>query len=184
VSQLVAPSDSLRRECIERIVFDEATIGRRVRELGAAISRDYRGCDLVVVGILYGASIFTADLVRSLTIPTGVDFVSISRYRRSSGFKEVKITQDVACDLADRHVLLVEDIIDTGLTLNYLVKIFGVRKPGSISICTLLDRPALRLAQIPVKYVGFEVDEKFLIGYGLDYKDRFRDLPYIASMKI
>ncbi|UCF35635.1 MAG: hypoxanthine phosphoribosyltransferase [Acidobacteriota bacterium] len=177
-------SDSLALPPIEEIVLDEVTIAARVKELGAEITRDFKGCELTVVGILKGAQVFASELVRKISLPTTLEFMSISRYQRRPAAKEVSIIHDLEQDIAGRHVLIVEDIVDTGLTLNYLESVLRKRNPASISICSLLDRPALRLAEIPMRYVGFNVNEEFLIGYGLDYRDRFRDLPFIATMAL
>lgn len=178
---ILAKTDPLQ---LKAIVCDEEVIVRRVKQLAEEITRDYRHKDLVVVGILKGAHIFACDLVRNLSFSAVLEFMSISRYKRAPGFKEVKITKDLDTDLTGRHVLLVEDIVDTGLTLNYLIEVLKARQPASIAVCSLLDRPALRLAEIPMKYVGFNVNEEFLVGYGLDYRDQYRDLPFIAELEI
>lgn len=181
----IAPASESFSHVIESVVFDESTLQRRVKEIAAQVSLDYRGKDLIVVGILKGAHIFTCDLVRNITIPVVMDFVSISRYKRAPNHKEVKITHDLEADISGKDILLVEDIIDTGLTLHYLAGILKKREPKSVAICSLLDRPALRLAEIPMKYVGFNVDEEqFLIGYGLDYREQYRELPFIAEMNL
>jgi len=181
----IAPASESFSQVIESVVFEEATIQRRVKEIAAQVTLDYRGRDLIVIGILKGAHIFTSDLVRNITIPVVMDFVSISRYKRAPGYKEVTITHDLEADIRGRDILLVEDIIDTGLTLHYLAGILKQREPKSVAICSLLDRPALRLAEIPMKYVGFNVDEEqFLIGYGLDYREQYRELPFIAEMHL
>jgi len=169
---------------IREVVYDEAVLRRRVAELAAEISRDYAGSDLAVVGILKGAYLFACDLVRALSVPCVLDFVSISRYRRAPSQREVRITCDLEIDPRGRDLLIVEDIVDTGLTLHYLIDVLRRREPRSVGICSLLDRPNLRLAQIPVRYVGFDVNDDFLVGYGLDYRERFRNLPFIASMEL
>ena len=166
------------------VVYDEKTIRTRVAQLGLRISTDYAGRELLVVGILKGALVFTCDLVRELEIPLQLDFIAISRYAAQRRTGKVRIVKDLQEDIAGRHVLLVEDIVDTGLTANYLCSLLSARKPRSLSLCTLLDRPDLRLAELPLNYVGFQVSREFLIGYGLDYRDRYRDLPFIASMNL
>ncbi len=166
------------------VVYDEKTIRTRVAQLGLRISTDYAGRELLVVGILKGALVFTCDLVRELEIPLQLDFIAISRYAAQRRTGKVRIVKDLQEDIAGRHVLLVEDIVDTGLTANYLCSLLSARKPMSLSLCTLLDRPDLRLAELPLNYVGFQVSREFLIGYGLDYRDRYRDLPFIASMNL
>lgn len=178
----IQAADLIRRYPIRQIVLSEEEIRNRVQTLAREISQDYRGGDLLLVGILKGAQIFATDLLRHLSIPAQLEFVSISRYRRSPEVKEVQITQDLQSEVALKDVLIVEDIVDTGLTLNFLVKLFAARKPASVRICSLLDRPALRLAEIPLSYVGFDVSEDFLVGYGLDYQERFRNLPFIATL--
>ena len=166
------------------VVFDEARIRNRVDELAAAISTDYVGHDLVMIGILKGAYVFTCDLSRALSIPAVVDFASISRYRRAPDQREVRITHDVEADLQGKDVLLVEDIIDTGLTLHYLVQEFGRRGSKSMALCSLLDRPDLRLADTQLDYTGFEVSDEFLVGYGLDFREQYRNLPYIGRLAL
>ncbi len=169
---------------VDEIVYDEATILKRVEELARRIERDYRGRDLMVVGILKGAFVFTCDLIRNISSPVGLDFISVSRYhpRRDQG--RVRLLKDLQEEITGRHVLLVEDIIDTGLTAHSLLGLLTRRKPASIRICTLLDRRDLRLVEVPIRYVGFQASGAFLIGYGLDYQDRYRNLPFIASMDL
>lgn len=165
------------------VVYGADEIAARVAGLAAAIEADYAGRDLVLVGILKGAALFTADLVRDLNRDVDVDFLSLSRFPAGDA-RQVRLTRDLDCDICDRHLLLIEDLIDTGLTLHYLVRQLGTREPASIAICTLLDRPALRLARIPVRYVGFDIGDEFVVGYGLDYKERFRDLPDIRVLEL
>ena len=138
----------------------------------------------MVAGILQGALVFTRDLVKNLSFPVSPDFIRISRYGRQSRTGEVEIVKDLQEDIQGRHLLLIEDIVDTGLTLNYLVRILLERKPASLAICTLLDRTELRLAEVPIEYVGFNVNDEFLIGYGLDYREYYRDLPFVATMNL
>ncbi len=174
------PFDSV----VDEIVYDEATILKRVAELARRIERDYQGRDLMVVGILKGAFVFTCDLIRNLATPVGLDFISVSRYRPRRDQGRVRLLKDLQEDITGRHVLLVEDIIDTGLTAHSLLGLLARRKPASIRICTLLDRRDLRLVEVPIRYAGFEASGAFLIGYGLDYQDRYRNLPFIASMDL
>ncbi len=168
---------------IDTILLDEKTLSRRVRQLGSEITRDYRGEALTIVCILTGAFIFTCDLMRALRLSVVCEFISISRYSRRPATGAVKILKDLQSDISGRHVLLVEDIVDTGLTLHYLVRNLSVRNPASLNICALLDRPELRLADIPIRYTGFNVTSQFLIGYGLDFQGKYRNLPFIATMK-
>lgn len=168
-------------DAVNRVVFDEQTISRRVGELADEINRDYRGKDLAVVGILQGAYAFTRDLVRELASPVSPDFMRISRYQKPfTG--EVEIVEDLQQDITGRHVLLVEDIVDTGLSLNYLVQVLVDRNPASLEVCALLNRSELRLVEIPIKYVGFQVSDEFLIGYGLDFRGGYRELPFVATL--
>ena len=168
---------------VGRIVYDEATIRRRVRELGEAISRDYRDLHPVLVSVLKGAIYFLADLSRALRIPHQLDFLAISRYGRSSDETGVvRITKDLDIPITGRHVLMVEDIIDTGLTLGYLLRILEGRRPASLYVCTLLDNRARRLVDLPIRYRGFEGPDEFLVGYGLDWREDLRHLPYLAVL--
>jgi len=169
---------------VREVVFSEEAISLRVRQLAREITRDYQGEELTVVGILKGAQIFCCDLVRHLQLSASLDFMSISSYKQARGPKEVRITKDLEGSIEGKHLLLVEDIVDTGLTLNYLIDVLATRKPRSVFVCSLLDRPSLRLAEIPLKYVGFDAGQEFLVGYGLDYRDHYRDLPYIASVDL
>ena len=171
-------------DVVKKVVFDEATLIRRVDELAQDISRDYEGRELVAIGILNGAFMFASDLVRRLVLPVSIDFMAISRYDQRPPTGEVKILKDARQDLKGKEVLLIEDIVDTGLTLNYLIGNLAGRAPASLKICTLLDRTDLRLVDIPIQYVGFNVNHEFLIGYGLDYRDYYRNLPYVASMNL
>jgi hypoxanthine phosphoribosyltransferase len=181
MSQLTAPP--LETGLVGEVVIPAAAIAVRVEELARRISRDYRDKEPLLVAVLKGAWVFATDLARRLETPAQLDTIAVARYRRSPGFREVRITQDVAVPLRGRHVLIVEDIVDTGLTLHYLVQELQRREPASVAVCSLLDRPGLRLAEIPLHYVGFEVAEDFLIGYGLDYQERFRNLPDIRVLK-
>ena len=165
------------------VIFSAEQIRARVGELATDIGRDYAGRDLVVAGILKGASIFAADLVRRLERDVDLDFLSVSRFP-AAGSRQVRLTRDLECDIGNRHLLLVEDLVDTGLTLHYLVRQLGARQPASIAICTLLDRPVLRLARIPIRYVGFDIGDEFVVGYGLDYRERFRELADIRSVAL
>jgi hypoxanthine phosphoribosyltransferase len=155
----------------------------RVAELGAEISRDYEGKDLVMVGILKGAVLFLADLMRHLTVPSEVDFMAVSSYgSRTDSSGVVRILKDLDSWIEGRDVLIVEDIIDSGLTLHYLMRNLNARNPGSLEVCSLLTKPERRRVDLPIKYVGFEIANRFAIGYGLDHKQRFRNLNYVAAL--
>ncbi|WP_028125029.1 hypoxanthine phosphoribosyltransferase [Eremococcus coleocola] len=170
---------------IERVLVSPEEIHAAVVRLGAQLTQDYRGKEVVVVGILRGAAVFMADIIREMDIYLDIDFMDVSSYgeeTESSG--EVKIIKDLDTRLEGRHVLVVEDIIDTGRTLNYLVELFKYRKAASVKVCTLLDKPERRIVKnlIP-DYVGLEVPNEFVVGYGLDFKQKYRNLPYIGVLK-
>lgn len=168
---------------IQRVLYSEEAIGEKVKEIGEKISKDYAGKDLLVVVILKGSAIFAADLVRNISIHCNIDFMSVSSYgngTESSG--EVKILKDIT-NIEGRNVLIVEDIVDSGITLSHLVQILNKRNPNSIEIATLLNKPSRRVEQVDVKYYGYEVPNEFLVGYGLDYDEKYRNLPYIGILK-
>ena len=157
----------------------------RVRELAAEVSADYQGREPLVIGVLKGAVFFIADLLRLMTVPVELDFMAVSSYgssTHSSGV--VRILKDLDIPIAGRHVLVVEDVIDSGLTLSYLLKNLASREPASLEICTLLTKPGHKRLNIPIRYVGFELPDAFVIGYGLDYSERWRNLPYIAVLEL
>jgi hypoxanthine phosphoribosyltransferase len=164
------------------VVIDEQRLRARVRELGAEISRDYAGRTPVVVAVLKGSFIFLADLVRELTINVNVDFMAITRYGAGRRGGVVRIEKDLDLSVTGRDVLVVEDIVDTGLTLGYLVRNLQAREPAGIAVCTLLDRRVRRLANLPIRYTGFEVPDRFLVGYGLDQNEKYRNLPHLAAL--
>lgn len=166
---------------VEPLIPAEA-IQSRVAELGAAISQDYAGLPLVLVGILKGAFVFMADLCRHLSVPVEFDFMAVSSYgaaTKSSGV--VRIVKDLDRDLRDRHVLIVEDIVSSGLTVSYLRRVLAARSPASVEVCALLVKDEPRPEEIPIKYVGFHIPDVFVVGYGLDLDERFRNLPYVAD---
>lgn len=169
---------------VKQIILNEHAIAGIVRRMAGQIRQDYGNSDVLLLGVLQGARPFSRDLYQQLPPPAELDWVGISRYRSSRGPRKVRIVRDTPISLKNRHVLLVEDIVDTGLSLHYLIHVLAKREPASVHVCTLLDRPGLRLAEIPVRYVGEHVSEDFLIGYGLDYKDRYRELPFIATMDL
>lgn len=167
-----------------QVIVSEEDIRRRLKELGEAITRDYRGKDLVMVGVLKGAFVFLADLVREVDLPLEVDFVAVSSYGDdtvSSGV--VRIIKDLDLDISGRHVLLVEDIVDTGLTLRYLVDLLKARDPASLEVCALLNKPAARKVEVEIKYCGFDIPSLFVVGYGLDCAERYRHLPYVKALE-
>lgn len=164
-------------------LFNVEQIQEKVKELGARISNDYQGKKLVVVSILRGAFIFTADLVRYIKVPLVLDFLVATSYMHENTTGEVDIHCDIRVDIHGKDVLIVEDIIDTGITLNYVREMFMQREPRSIKICGLLDKRERRVVDVPVDYIGFQIPNKFVVGYGLDYDNKFRNLPYIAIFK-
>ncbi len=168
---------------IAEILIPEAEIQAKVRELGRAISRDYAGKDLVLISVLRGGFVFLADLCRVITLPVTIDVMAVSSYgpdARPLGV--VKILKDLDESVTDREILVVEDVIDTGLTLSYLLRNLEPRGPASLKVCVLLDKPARRIVDLPIAYRGFEVPDKFVVGYGLDYRQRYRNLPYIGIL--
>lgn len=166
-----------------QVIISEEKLKKRVQELGKEISADYRGKNPLLVGILRGGFIFTADLVRLLDFPHEIDFISVSSYGHStSSSGAVRLLKDLNTSVQKRHLLLVDDIIDTGLTINYIAKSLELRKPASLAIVTLLEKEIKRKFELPTKYVGFKIPETFVVGYGLDYKQRYRNLPFIAQL--
>jgi hypoxanthine phosphoribosyltransferase len=168
---------------VGEVLIDQTSLQNRIVELGAEISADFAGRDLLLVGVLKGAVFFMADLMRELTVPCEIDFMAISSYGAatdSSGV--VRILKDLDINVAGRDVLVVEDIIDSGLTLSYLMRNLRARKPASLEVCALLTKPERREIDVPVRYVGFEIPNRFVIGYGLDFAERYRNLPYVAVL--
>jgi hypoxanthine phosphoribosyltransferase len=168
---------------VGEVLIDQDTLAARVAELGAEVSADYEGRDLLLIGVLKGAVFFMADLMRHLTVPCEVDFMAISSYgdaTDSSGI--VRILKDLDINIEGRDVLVVEDIIDSGLTLSYLIRNLESREPASLEVCALLTKPSRREIDVPVRYVGFEIPNKFVVGYGLDFAERYRNLPYVGVL--
>lgn len=169
---------------IQEILITGEQIQGRVKELGAQISEDYRGNCPVLVGVLKGVLFFMADLLRVITIPTEVDFLAVSSYSaqaRNEGV--VRLVKDLELPIKNRHVLFVEDVIDTGLTLNYLLRSLREREPASLEVCVLFNKPARRLIDIPLKYKGFDLPDRFVVGYGLDHDEKYRNLPFVGLLK-
>ena len=167
------------------VLISEKEIADKVKAIAKQIEKDYEGEELLVVGILKGASVFVSDLIRNINLDVNIDFMSVSSYgngTESSG--TVRILKDLDVDIANKNVLIVEDIIDSGLTLSNLVKELGIRNPKSLKLCTLLDKPERRTVNIPVDYVGFVIEDKFIVGYGIDWAEKYRNLPYIGSVNL
>jgi hypoxanthine phosphoribosyltransferase len=169
---------------VGEILVQRDDLTHRVRELAAEISRDYKGRDLFLVGVLKGAVFFLSDLMRHLEIPCEVDFMAVSSYGSSTDSSGVvRILKDLDAPIEGREVLIVEDIVDSGLTLSYLLRTLRARNPASLEVCALLTKPERRKVELPIKYVGFEIPNRFAIGYGLDHGERFRNLPYVAVLR-
>ncbi|MBC7237387.1 MAG: hypoxanthine phosphoribosyltransferase [Chloroflexi bacterium] len=168
---------------IDEIIISEQELQDCVAAMGAQISRDYAGKDPLLVGVLHGVAIFMADLLRHITIPVMLDFMAISPYTSHPESGTVRITKDLDHHITGRHVLFVEDVIDTGLTLNYLLRTLRTRDPASLQVCVLFDRPYRRLIPIPLAYHGFELPDRFVVGYGLDDHGYYRNLPFIGVLK-
>lgn len=169
---------------VKDILISREALADKCKELGAKISKDYEGKELVLVGILKGSVVFMTDLMKEITIPCNIEFMEVSSYgsgAESSGV--VKIIKDLDEDVTGKYILIVEDIIDTGLTLSYLVEYLKARKAAGTDIVCLLNKKERRVRDIPVTYVGFEVPDEFIIGYGIDYAEKYRNLPYVASLK-
>jgi hypoxanthine phosphoribosyltransferase len=169
-------------ELMDRILLDQETLQSRITELGSTVSADYEGCDLVLICVLKGAVPFLTDLMRHITVPHEIDFMAISSYgvgrRESSG--AVRLIMDLQADIAARDVLIVEDIVDSGRTMDYLLRQFRARNPASLRVCTLLNKPSRREVDVPLDYVGFDIPDEFVLGYGLDLDEKHRNLPFVA----
>jgi hypoxanthine phosphoribosyltransferase len=173
----------LQDEAIGEIIVQADELQHRIKQLAAEISRDYEGRDLLLIGVLKGAVFFLSDLMRELDIPCEVDFMAVSSYGSSTDSSGVvRILKDLDAPLEGRHVLIVEDIVDSGLTLQYLMRTLQARNPASLEVCALLTKPERRKVETPARYIGFEIPDKFAIGYGLDYAERYRNLPYVAAL--
>ncbi|WP_457067520.1 MULTISPECIES: hypoxanthine phosphoribosyltransferase [unclassified Modestobacter] len=169
---------------IDHVLLSAQQIEDRIEELAAEIAADYAGREVLLVGVLKGAVMFMSDFARALRLPTQMEFMAVSSYgSATSSSGVVRILKDLDRDISDRHVLVLEDIIDSGLTLSWLLKNLGGRRPASLEVCTLLRKPDAVKVDVPVKYIGFDIPNEFVVGYGLDYAERYRDLPYIGTLK-
>ena len=176
------PLGKAKIEALDRILLSAPQIQRRVSELGAEITTDYVGRRPLLVGVLKGVACFMADLMRSISLPLTIDFMAVSHYEdRANG--AVRIVKDLDQSVTGCHVLMVEDIVDTGMTLHYILNYLAGHKPASLEVCTLLDKRSRRLVDVPLKYIGFEIPDEFVVGYGLDFGEEYRNLPYIAVLK-
>ena len=169
---------------IQEVLFSEEQLKNRVQEIARQITADYQGKEIMLISVLRGSFVFMADLCRAIDLPCTLDFMAVSSYgkgTKSSG--QVQITKDLSEDISDRHIIVVEDILDSGNTLSYLLKILENRHPASIRLCTLLDKPDRRVKPVEVHYSGFTIPDAFVVGYGLDYAEKYRNLPYIGILK-
>ena len=171
------------REDMEQLLYTEEQLQTRVRELGAAITRDYAGRQPFFLGVLKGCFVFMADLLRAVDLPCELEFMAVKSYRGNSSSGQPEITRDLTRNVEGMDIVIVEDILDTGVTLNYLVRYLQNRNPASLAIVTLLDKPERRRADVSADYVGFTVPDAFVVGYGLDYAEKYRNLPYIGILK-
>lgn len=182
------PEETDYLDLVGETLLEADVIAAKVRELAAQISADYQGRKILLLSILKGGIFFLADLAREITVPVTIDFIAISSYRRDrregEETRRVRFLKDLDQDIEDQHLLIVEDVIDTGLTLNYIVQSLLLRNPASLEIATLMDRPYRRLVDLPVKYEGFQIPDEFFVGYGFDYRQKLRNLPSISRLSI
>lgn len=169
---------------IQEVLFTQEDLARRVGEIADQITGDYQGKEIMLISVLRGSFVFMADLCRRIDLPCTIDFMAVSSYSSgTSSTGQVQITKDLSGDIAGKHIIVVEDILDSGNTLSYLLKLLEQRKPASIRLCTLLDKPDRRVKPVEVHYTGFTIPDAFVVGYGLDYAERYRNLPYIGVLK-
>jgi hypoxanthine phosphoribosyltransferase len=168
---------------LAEILISSEEIAARVLELGRSVAEAYQGSDLLLVSVLKGAVVFLSDLMRAIPMPLAIDFLAISGYGGQGSTGVVRILRDLDQDISGRHVLIVEDIVDTGLTLGYLLRALQARQPASLRVCTLLDRSVRRIVDLPLAFRGFDIPDRFVVGYGLDYHQRYRNLPFIGVLK-
>lgn len=172
------------KQDIQEILFSEEVLNKKIKELASEISKDYEGKNLVVVGILKGSVLFAAELIKNISVKCEIDFMAVSSYGSSTETSGVvRILKDLDSSIEGKDILLVEDIVDTGITLSYLLKYLQARKANSIEIVSLLNKPVRRKTDLDVKYIGFEVPDGFIVGYGIDYAEKYRNLPFIGILK-
>jgi hypoxanthine phosphoribosyltransferase len=171
------------KEVSHKPLYDEETIRKRIKELGAQITKDFKGEEVVCIGVMKGAFIFLADLVRAIDLPTTVEFIGVSSYEGTKSTGHVRLTHDLGADIEHKNVILVEDIIDTGKTIDYLIASLKVRKPKSLKVATFLSKPEAHVMHNQLDYVGFEISKEFVIGYGLDLDQYYRNLPYLGQVQ-
>ncbi|GIW23005.1 MAG: hypoxanthine phosphoribosyltransferase [Candidatus Sericytochromatia bacterium] len=168
---------------ILRIIINKEDLNKKVTDIAQQISNDYKNKDLIIICVLNGAIFFCVDLVKKLTIPVEIDYISVSSYHGTSSLGEINLIRDILIDIKDKDVLILEDILDTGITLTYLKEHILSKGPKSLKICSLLDKPSRRKKEVNLDYTGFIIDDIFIIGYGMDYNQKYRQLPYIAELK-
>ncbi len=173
----------MMQNSIERVLITEEQIHNRIKELGEQLTADYKDKNPIFVGVLKGVVVFFSDMIRAVPIPCQIDFMAVSSYSGTSSTGVVKMKQDLTADITGRHVVILEDILDSGLTLKHTVEYLKTKNPASVKICTFLDKPEGRKAEIEADYVGFTVPNLFVVGYGLDYNEKFRNLPYVGILK-
>lgn len=184
MDELWKEADNELMKDIQQVFVSTDVLQKRVREIGQAISKDYQGKNPVLVGALKGVIFFMSDLLRAITIPVEVDFIAVSSYTAEARDRGVvRVTKDLDLPITGRHVIFVEDVIDTGLTLNYLVASLRARQPASLEVCVLFNKVTRRLINLPVRYKGFDLPDYFVVGYGLDHQERYRNLPYVGILK-
>lgn len=164
-------------------LYSQKDISKKIQEIADKINSDYKGKEIVLIGVLNGATVFLSDLMRKINSNVIIDFISVSSYEGSKSTGVVKLIKDLSLEIYSKDIIIVEDIVDTGLTLDYLVRLFKQRKPNSIRICTLLDKACKREIEIKLDYVGFEIEDVFVVGYGIDYDEKYRNLDYIAFLE-
>lgn len=174
---------NLRKQDMQQILISPLELETRVKALGRKIGRDYRGQSIVLVGVLKGITFFLADLAREIKVPMAIDYLGLARRSGAGAAEKVRIVRDLDYPIEGRHVILVEDIVNTGFTLDYVVRALQARGPASLAVCTLLDRPSRRLVDLPLKYIGFQVPSDYVVGYGLDYRELYRNLPFICVLR-
>ena len=175
---------NIRKQDIQQILISPVELETRVLAIGRKISRDFRGDSIVLVGVLKGVTFFLADLARQIKVPMAIDYLSLARRQSANAPSDrVRIVRDLDYPIEGRHVILVQDVVNTGMTMDYLLHELERRNPASVSVCTLLDRPGRRLADVPIRYTGFQIPNDYVVGYGLDYRELYRNLPFICVIK-
>jgi hypoxanthine phosphoribosyltransferase len=179
----MSPTVASSHPDIARVLLDESALQARIKEMGEQISRDYKGKDVLLVGILRGSIMFMGDLMKSITIDCAIDFMNVASYAGTKSTGEIRVLLDLREAVEGKDIVIIEDIVDTGLTLTHLTAMLKTRHPRSVEICALLDKPECRKAPIKAKYTGFEIPNEFVVGFGLDFNEKYRNLPYVGVLK-